>query len=112
MGSERTMMPVDANGRRIPHLKKGATVHKWQVNPAGTAKKNSSAISSKLVRFYANLDVHIKVGSDPTATTSDMLVKAATAEYIYVGDYGYISAINATAGQTPWVWVHEMTGTP
>ncbi len=51
--------------------------------------------TTRLVRIQADADCHIKVGSDPAATTSDMPLVAGAPEYFGVTPGQKIAAIQA-----------------
>lgn len=47
----------------------------------GTAGTISNAVSSNVIRVVSTTDAYVKVGVNPTATTSDPLLIAGSVEY-------------------------------
>lgn len=69
----------------------------------------SSALNARttVVRLVATTNCHVKFGSNPTATTSDIYLPAGVVEYFKVSASDKVAAIkNADAGN---LYVTEMT---
>ena len=68
----------------------------------GTAGTIATAITSghNKVRVYVTTDAYIKIGSSPTATTSDVPLAAKSAEYFTINPGEKVSAIQDASGGT------------
>jgi hypothetical protein len=73
---------------------------------AGTIT-NAVNDQTRVVRVVCTSDAHVRIGTNPTATTSDPLVPANTPEYFAIARGEKVSAVQATAGGT--LHVTEMT---
>jgi hypothetical protein len=73
----------DEKGHIIPA---GKTPPRAQQKVTFTTSSQSAAFNQQveIIRVIADADVHLKFGSNPTATAADMLVKANTVEYFGV----------------------------
>lgn len=68
----------------------------------GTAGTISNAVGAATtqVRVYCTTDAYIKIGSSPTATTSDIPVSAMGYEYFSIRPGEKVSAIRVSASGT------------
>jgi hypothetical protein len=87
------MLAVDAFGKAAPVIRPGTTF----VIDIGTVANISPVTSSFLVRLISTADCHIAISDEPTATTSDMLVRSGVVEYFAVKRGDRISVIRSTA---------------
>ena len=71
----------------------------------GTAGTISNAISNGVqkVRVLCTTDAYVKIGSSPTATTSDAYVVGLSPEYFTCSQGEKVSAIQVSAGGTLYV---------
>ena len=86
---------LDARGDTMPvATNPGVAIQ----NITFTATAGASAAfnrSTKLIRVISDADCRIVFGTAPTAVTTDMLLKAGSAEYFGVSPYLKISAVAA-----------------
>jgi hypothetical protein len=90
----------DVNSSAIQCLRPGTT---QTVSISGTAA-SSTAVSQRVARIVATVDVHISVTG--TATTSDYYIPSNTVEFIHTYSGDTISFI--TGGSTGTAYVSEM----
>lgn len=110
MGTNRTMMPIDANSRVIPHLRP-TTTHKVSYAGASVKIPASGSISSKIVRVICTSGAYLDSGdSAVTADSNDMPINANATEYFYIGDDTNMAVIQQAAGGD--CYVTEMEGSP
>ena len=66
----------------------------------GTAGTISNAVASGVyvIRVVVTTAAHIAIGTDPTATTSDVYMPADTPEYFVVSPGEKVSAIQVSSG--------------
>ena len=83
--------PLDQFRRDIMVVGLG-TVHKKAYTD--TAAATDAVIASQIVRVWSSTDCHIKFGSSPTATTSDVPLTAKSVEYLLVPEPG-VSKLSA-----------------
>lgn len=73
----------------------------------GASSVQSSAKSNGreyvVVRLVADTDVHIEIGSNPTATTSSEFLPANTVEYKKINSGDKIAHIQASAGGSLYI---------
>ena len=70
----------------------------------GTAAQSSAfQLTTTLIRVIASTDCYLRFGSNPTATTSDMLLLANIPEYFGVTPGEKVSAIRSTASGTLYI---------
>ena len=87
----------DEEGHGLQALQDGGTV----TAAITTASVQTTVAGSNIVRVVANQDCHIARGSNPTATTSSMLLPRHTVEYFHVTDAAdKLAVIRATADGT------------
>lgn len=66
------------------------------LTPTSTSGQSAAfGASTRFVRLHADVAVHVKVGSDPTATTSDLRLAADATEYFGVTPGDKIAVILA-----------------
>jgi hypothetical protein len=71
------LMPTDKNGQSIQALLPGETT-----SVDGTsASTQSAALAAKVIRIAGISDLRLAFGSNPTATTTSMLLPAGGVEY-------------------------------
>ena len=63
-----------------------------------TAGTIADATSGRVLRIFCTTDAFIKIGVDPTATTSDTPVAARSAEYFRANPGNKVSAVQASQG--------------
>lgn len=86
-------LPIDGNRNAVPALRPGTT----ERVATSTASAASAAVTaSSIVRVISSTDVFLAVGTNPTATTSSMLLPANTPEYIKLNTGDRIAAILST----------------
>ena len=90
----------DVNSSAIQCLRPGTT---QTVSISGTAA-SSTAVSQRVARIVATVDVHISVTG--TATTSDYYIPSNTVEFIHTYNGDTISFI--TGGSSGTAYVSEM----
>jgi hypothetical protein len=90
----------DVNSSAIQCLRPGTT----QTVAVSSSASSSSAVTQRVARIVATVDVHISVSG--TATTSDYYIPSNTVEFIHTYNGDTISFI--TGGSTGTAYVSEM----
>ena len=90
---------IDLNGRVMPIVRLGAT----QVVDGSSASAQSTVIDAaneSVVRIACVDDIHIAIATDPTATTSSILLPAGSVEYVAIPAGSKIAALGGKANIT------------
>ena len=82
-----------SSGGDLPAIKPATTVKQ----AIGAASAATAVLGARLVRLLATADCHVVFGSDPTATTDDMLLKADQPEYFVCDETDKIAVIRDSA---------------
>lgn len=74
-----------------------------------TSAQATDAIGAgiRVVRLVATSDCHVKIGSNPTATTADLFLPAGCVEWLIAHPGQKVAAIQSSASGT--LYVSEMT---
>jgi hypothetical protein len=84
-------LPMGSDGRSLPMIKPGTN----QRLAVGVAPVQSAAFgaASAYVRIYSSVDVYLAFGSNPTATTSDLVLSGGAAEFFAVAPGSKVSVL-------------------
>lgn len=75
---------------------------------ATDSSQQSATISSEAVRIAADVDIHFKIGNNPTATTNDPVIFAGDSEIYACDPLNKIAVIKKTGQNDGYVWVHGL----
>lgn len=68
-----------------------------KVSYTTSAQSSAFNASARMIRVYAPADVYVEFGSNPTATTSSMLIASGTTEYFGVLPGGKLAAYDGSS---------------
>lgn len=97
-----TEMAYDGQGNPIPALKPGV-VQTVSISGTSAAISTATAKATKVIRVVSTTNCHYKLGSSPTATTSDSYLPAGVIEYLAVIGGQKIAFIQNAASGTAYV---------
>lgn len=92
----RPNLVFDASGYPIPMLRWGTTSNV----AIGAASAQSGTFTSCVIRVAPTVDCWVRVGANPTATTSSTLIFAGAPEYVLVPEGQKIAVLQASAAGT------------
>lgn len=91
--TEYTSVAKDKFSNRIPVGQEPANATQDVSVGAGSTQSNAFAATTRMVRVVADVDSRILFGSNPTATSTSILVVAGQAEYFGVEPGTKVAAI-------------------
>lgn len=98
-----TKMSRDVRGHAVQALRPGTGSN---ITVSG-ASSTSAVINDNCVRIYCDVDVHIRMGTAPVATVTDLLVPGGYPEYFRINPGEKIAFVTATGTGTANVTVME-----
>lgn len=88
---------IDQNGQAITNVLSPTTTEKQTLSGASVQFAVNNTDGVQAYRLVAEVDIHYKLGANPTATTSDVYLPADTGEQIVIFPGERLAAIGTGA---------------